>query len=381
MATNNDSSAAPAIDPAARRQRIEQLHEEMKQRILVLDGGWGSLIQGYRLEEADFRGERFKDWHIDLKGNGDLLNLTRPDIVREIHEKYLAAGADITSTNTFTSSRIAQADYDMSDLAYEMNQASASLAREVADRMTAEDGKVRWVAGALGPTNRTASLSPDVNDPGARNVTFDELRAAYREAAEGLLAGGADILLIETIFDTLNAKAAIVALEELFEEMGERIPVMISGTIVDLSGRNLSGQTVEAFWISVEHARPISVGLNCALGADQMRPHITDLSRIADVGVSAYPNAGLPNDLGEYDETPEDMSTALKDWARDGLLNIVGSCCGSTPEHTRAIAEAVRGVPPRPIPEHNDGALRLSGLEPFILSDGADEEAAATPGA
>ncbi len=356
------TSTAPTLTPAA-IERIEALHRAVAKRILVLDGAWGSLIQGYRLGEADFRGERFRDWPVDLKGNTDLLNLTRPDIVREIHVRYLEAGADITSTNTFTSTRIAQADYQLQDLAREINREGARLAREAADEFAARDGRPRWVAGSIGPTNRSASISPDVNDPGARNVTFDELREAYREAAIGLIEGGADILLVETIFDTLNAKAAIYAIDELAEEIGVAVPLVLSGTIVDASGRTLSGQTLEAFWTSIRHARPFAVSLNCSLGPEQLRGYVAELARIADAPVAAYPNAGLPNEFGGYDETPDQMAEALGAWARDGLLNIAGSCCGSTPDHTRAIAEAVRDVTPRPLPGDERRMMRLAGLE------------------
>ena len=346
----------------ARTARIHALHEALAERVVVLDGSWGVLIQGFGLSEADFRGERFKNWPADLKGNTDLLNLTRPDIVSGIHERYLEAGAEITSTNTFTATRIAQADYRMSDLAEEINREGARLAREAADASTARDGRPRWVAGSLGPTNRTASISPSVEDAAARNVTFEELREAYYEEARGLVDGGSDILLVETVFDTLNAKAALFAIDELFEAMGERLPVIVSGTITDLSGRTLSGQTAEAFWTSIKHMRPLAVGLNCALGPKELRPYVAELSRVADVPVSVHPNAGLPNAFGGYDETPESMAAHLGGWGRDGLVNIVGSCCGSTPAHTRAIAEALRGLPPRVVPQIAP-ALRLSGLE------------------
>ena len=357
-------TAAPALSlSTAAADRIEALHLALAERILVLDGAWGTLIQGYRLDEAGFRGERFRDWPVDLKGDTDLLNLTRPDIVREIHDRYLDAGADITSTNTFTATRIAQADYRLEDYAREINREGARIAREAADAATARDGRPRWVAGSLGPTNRAASISPDVNDPGARNTTFDALREAYRDAAIGLLEGGADILVVETIFDTLNGKAAIFGIDELFEELGYRVPLILSGTIVDASGRTLSGQTLEAFWISIRHARPFAVSLNCSLGPEQLRAYVGELSRMADVPVAAYPNAGLPNEFGGYDETPEQMAASLGAWARDGLLNIAGSCCGSGPDHTRAIVAAVRGVPPRRIPTDERHVMRLSGLE------------------
>ncbi|GMU40193.1 MAG: hypothetical protein AMXMBFR23_10590 [Chloroflexota bacterium] len=362
------TNALPAQSPAA-AQRIEALHAALAERILVLDGSWGVLIQGLGLTEADYRGERFGDWPVDLKGDVDLLNLVRPDIVRGIHEDYFAAGADITSTNTFTATRIAQADYGLQEFAREINREGARVAREAADTFTARDGRVRWVAGSIGPTNRSASISPDVNDPGARNVTFDELREAYREAALGLIEGGADILLLETIFDTLNAKSAIVGFDELFENLGYAVPLIISGTIVDASGRTLSGQTLEAFWVSVRHARPLAVGLNCALGPEQLDGYVREIARLADVPVSAHPNAGLPNEFGGYDETPEQMAATLGGWARDGLLNIAGSCCGSRPEHTRAIAEAVRGVKPRAIPTSERHVMRLAGLEAVEVGD------------
>jgi len=347
---------------STRPARLDALHQAMRERVLVLDGSWGVLIQGRGLTEADFRGERFRDWPQDLKGNADVLNLTSPAFVRGIHDEYLAAGADIAGTNTFTATHISQADYGLQEFAFEMNEAGARLAREAATAFEAQDGRPRWVAGAIGPTNRTLSISQDANDPGARSVTFDAMRDAYREAARGLIAGGADILLVETTFDTLNAKAAIFGIDEVFEEDGVNLPIWISGTIVDMSGRTLTGQTVEAYWTSVKHARPFAIGFNCSLGSAQLRPYVAELARIADVPVSAYPNAGLPNEFGGYDETPEFMAEELSSWARDGLLNIVGSCCGSTPDHTRAIAEAVRGLKPRELPAHRP-ILTLAGLE------------------
>ena len=349
-------------------ERIAALHRALSERVLVLDGSWGVLIQGFGLTEADYRGERFREWPQDLKGNNDLLILTRPDLVRGIHRDYLDAGADITSTNTFASTSIAQADYGLQAYAEELNREGARLGREVADEFTARDpSKPRWVAGSIGPTNRTASISPDANDPGARGVTFDELRAAYAEAARGLIDGGADILLVETIFDTLNAKAAVFAIDEVFEATGVTLPVIISGSVVDLSGRNLSGQTVEAFWNSLRHVKPLAIGLNCSLGPAQMREYVAELSRVADTAVSAYPNAGLPNEFGGYDETPEDMAERLGEWARAGIVNIVGGCCGTKPPHIRAIADAVRGVHPR-TPARVEPRLRLSGLEPFEVA-------------
>src|SRR5881394_4302660 len=319
-----------------------------RERILVLDGAMGTMIQGLQYDEAAFRGQRFADFHRDVRGNNDLLILTQPQAIEDIHAAYLRAGADIVATNTFSSTSIAQADYDMSDLAYELNRDGAKLARAAAMRVSAEDGKPRFVAGALGPTNRTASISPDVANPGFRAITFDQLREAYGEQVRGLLTGGADLLLIETIFDTLNAKAAIYAIAEQCEMRGVEVPVMISGTITDRSGRLLSGQTPEAFWNAVQHASPVSVGLNCALGAEQMRAHIAELARVCDTLICAYPNAGLPNEFGHYHESPDDMARHLGEFADTGLINIVGGCCGTTPEHISAIAEAVRGKAPRP---------------------------------
>ena len=353
--------------PSAREARLAQLAPLLRARILVLDGAMGTMIQGHRLTEAEYRGTRFADWHRDLRGNNDLLTLTQPEIIGSIHHEYLAAGADILETNTFNSTAISLADYGMESLAHELSLEGARLARRVADEAEArEPGRPRYVAGVLGPTNRTASISPDVNDAGMRNVTFDELAAAYLESARGLVEGGADLLLIETIFDTLNAKAAIFAVDQLFVEGGPRLPVMISGTITDASGRTLSGQTTEAFRNSVAHARPLSIGLNCALGAQQLRQYVQELSRITDAFVSAHPNAGLPNEFGGYDETPESMAAHIGEWARHGLLNIVGGCCGTAPAHIAAIAESVRGVPPRPIPD-TERRSRLSGLEPLSI--------------
>lgn len=337
------------------------------QRILVLDGAMGTMIQQLQLDEAAFRGERFKDFHRDLRGNNDLLILTQPQAIEDIHAQYLRAGADIVATNTFSSTSIAQADYDMSDLAYEMSRDGARLARNAAAKVEAEDGKPRFVAGAIGPTNRTASISPDVANPGYRAVTFDDLRIAYSEQINGLLDGGADILLLETIFDTLNAKAALYAIAEITEARGIDVPVMISGTITDKSGRLLSGQMPEAFWNSVRHARPITIGFNCALGAKDLRAHIADISRVADTLVCAYPNAGLPNEFGQYDESPEYMAGLVGEFAEAGLVNIVGGCCGTTPAHIKAIAEAVAPHKPRVIPTI-EPRLRLSGLEPFELT-------------
>ncbi|MDE1568216.1 methionine synthase [Aquabacter sediminis] len=338
-----------------------------RERILVLDGAMGTMIQGLKLDEAGYRGARFATWNRDVKGNNDLLNLTQPDAVRDIHLEYFLSGADIVETNTFSSTTIAQADYAMEALAYELNVEGARLAKAAAKLAQEKDGRRRFVAGAIGPTNRTASISPDVNDPGFRAVTFDELAVAYGEQARGLLEGGSDLLLIETIFDTLNAKAAIFAIEGLFDELGYRVPVMISGTITDLSGRTLSGQTPAAFWYSLRHSQPFSIGLNCALGAKEMRAHIAEIGRVADTFVCAYPNAGLPNEFGLYDESPEAMAALVGEFAASGLVNIVGGCCGTTPAHIRAIAQAVAPHKPREIPTLVP-RLRLSGLEPFELT-------------
>ncbi len=352
---------------AARSDPAEALAKAARERILVLDGAMGTQIQGLTLEESHFRGDRFQACDCHLKGNNDLLTLTQPQAIEDIHYAYALAGADILETNTFSSTRIAQADYGMQDVVYELNRDGARLARRAALKAERLDGRRRFVAGALGPTNRTCSISPDVNNPGFRAVTFDELREAYAEQIEGLIDGGADLILIETIFDTLNAKAAIFACDEVFAKIGRRLPIMISGTITDRSGRTLSGQTPTAFWHSVRHARPATIGLNCALGASAMREHLEEISAVADTLVCAYPNAGLPNAFGLYDETPQEMAASIAGFARDGLVNIVGGCCGSTPEHIRAIAEAVRGLPPRAIPVA-EPLMRLSGLEPFTLT-------------
>ncbi len=357
---------AATRSPFTRATRLEVLPSLLRQRIMVLDGAIGTMLQGHAFSEADFRGERFASHSRDVRGDNDLLCLTQPDAVRDVHAAYLGAGADIISTNSFTATRIAQSDYGLDMVARELNEAAGRLARAAADDAEARDGQPRYVAGSLGPTNRTASISPDVNDPAARNVSFGELAAAYRESAEGLIAGGADLLLIETIFDTLNAKAAIFAVEEVFETLGLRLPVVISGTIVDASGRTLSGQTLEAFWTSIRHANPMLVGLNCALGAKQLREHVEELGRIADIPLAAYPNAGLPNELGGYDETPDQTAAALGEWARAGLVNVAGSCCGSTPEHTAAIAAAVAGIAPRVVPVVPP-ATRLAGLQPLTI--------------
>ena len=348
----------------------KDIHEVIKDRILVLDGAMGTMIQRYKLSEADYRGERFKDYHIDIKGNNDLLSITKPEVILAIHKEYLEAGSDIIETNTFNGTSISQADYEMGDLAYELNYASAQVAKAAADEYTAKDpSKPRYVAGALGPTSKTASLSPDVNNPGFRAISFDELVEAYYEQTKGLVEGGVDLLLIETIFDTLNCKAALYAVDKYFDDTGkEKLPTMISGTITDNSGRTLSGQTVEAFWISVSHANLFSVGLNCALGAKEMRAHLKDLSSVADCLISAYPNAGLPNELGEYDQTPEVMSGFIRDFAESNFVNIVGGCCGSTPSHIKAMAEGVKGVKPRVKPAPSEHS-QYSGLEPLIVRE------------
>jgi 5-methyltetrahydrofolate--homocysteine methyltransferase len=342
------------------------LEEAAALRILIIDGAMGTMIQRHKLDEAGYRGERFKDWKRDVKGNNDLLVLTRPEIISEIHGAYLAAGADIIETNTFNAQRISMADYGMEEIAYEINLEAARIARAAADKWSAKSPeKPRFVAGAVGPTNRTASMSPKVNDPGFRNVSFDELRDAYKEQVRGLIEGGADIILIETIFDTLNAKAAGVATLEVFEEKGIELPIMISGTITDRSGRTLSGQTPEAFWYSMRHLKPFTIGLNCALGAELMRPYLAELAHVAETRISAYPNAGLPNAMGEYDEGPHDMACKIEPWAKDHILNVVGGCCGSTPDHIRHIAEHVAKYAPREIPKL-EPKMRLAGLEPFV---------------
>ncbi|HAP95065.1 homocysteine S-methyltransferase family protein [Epilithonimonas hominis] len=326
----------------------EQLYKALSERILILDGAMGTMIQRYNFTEEDYRGERFKDWESPLKGNNDLLSLTQPEAIEEIHRKYLLAGADIIETNTFSGTTIAMADYHMEDLVYELNYESAKIAKKVCDEFTAQNPeKPRFVAGSIGPTNRTASLSPDVNDPGYRAITFDELRIAYKQQAEALLDGGSDILLVETIFDTLNAKAALFAIDEIREERNIKIPIMVSGTITDASGRTLSGQTADAFLISVSHMDLISVGFNCALGAKQLTPYLEILSNHTNFGISAYPNAGLPNAFGQYDESAEQMAEQVKEYLEKGLINIIGGCCGTTPDHIKAIAEVVKDYKPR----------------------------------
>ena len=332
---------------------MSDIRKELEQRILVIDGAMGTMIQRHKLTEADYRGERFKDWPSDLKGNNDLLCLTQPLIIKDIHKQYLKAGADIIETNTFNAQRISMADYHMEEVAFEINVAAARVAREAVAEFKAEHPEAgsKFVAGAIGPMNKTLSLSPDVNNPGFRGMTFDEAMSAYYEQVKGLVEGGVDLLLIETIFDTLNAKAAIFAIKKYFQDTGQpELPISISGTITDASGRTLSGQTLEAFYVSVMHAKPLSVGLNCALGAHEMRPHIEELSQLANCYVSAYPNAGLPNAMGEYDERPEDTGHYLEEWAQEGWVNIVGGCCGTTPDHIKHIAEHVKGMKPRGLP-------------------------------
>ena len=357
-------------------QRVAALQSALAERILIIDGAMGTMIQRHELQEADYRGQRFAqgydalfaaDGHAhgagcgceghDQRGNNDLLSLTRPDIIRGIHAAYLAAGADLVETNTFNSTSISLADYRLTHLVRELNREGARLAREACDAAEARDpSQPRFVIGVLGPTSRTASLSPDVNRPGFRAIDFDELAEAYREAARGLAEGGSDVLMVETVFDTLNAKAALFAIDDVFEALGVRLPVMVSGTITDASGRTLSGQTAEAFWYSLRHAQPLAIGLNCALGAKDLRQHIDVLAQVADTNVSCHPNAGLPNAFGGYDETPEDMAAVLRGFAESGLLNLVGGCCGTTPEHIRAIADVVRGLPPREIPRLEQAA-------------------------
>ena len=351
-----------------RQTRLDTLHRLVRERILILDGGMGTMIQNLKLKEADYRGERFADYHTDVAGNNDLLALTQPAMLKDIYKGYLDAGADIVETNTFNATRVSMADYEMEEWVPELNLAAARLAREVADEYTAENpDKPRFVAGVLGPTSRTCSISPDVNDPGARNITFDQLVDNYLEALDGLVRGGSDLILIETVFDTLNAKAAVFAVQEYFERNGVELPIMISGTITDASGRTLSGQTTEAFYNSLEHASPFSMGLNCALGAEELRPYVQEMSRVAHCWVSAHPNAGLPNEFGEYDQTPEEMVSVVEEFAASGLVNIIGGCCGTTPEHIKAIADAVAKYPPRALPDI-EPACRLSGLEPFNIT-------------
>ena len=351
-----------------RQERIARLKAISKERVLILDGSWGVMIQKRGLDEADYRGDRFKDAPGQLKGNNDLLCVTRPDIIDDLHDQYFAAGADISETNTFSATSIGQAEYGMEAAVRDINLEGAKIARAAADRWTAkEPHKPRFVAGSIGPLPVMLSMSSDVNDPGARKVTFDQVYTAYREQVQALHEGGVDMFLIETITDTLNCKAAIKAILDLQDEGYEELPIWISGTITDRSGRTLSGQTVEAFWNSVRHAKPFAIGLNCALGADLMRPHIAELARVADTLVSAYPNAGLPNAMGEYDEQPHETGHQLHEWAEHGLVNILGGCCGTTPDHIRHVAEAVAGLTPRQVPDRPK-AMRLAGLEPFELA-------------
>ncbi|MCB1606737.1 MAG: methionine synthase, partial [Xanthomonadales bacterium] len=354
--------------PYRHPERAESLLQALQQRILVIDGAMGTMLQAYQLDEAAFRGQRFANHGHELKGNNDLLSLTQPEIVAEVHRAYFEAGADLVETNTFNSTAVAQADYGLEALCYELNYESARLARAAADACTERTPeRPRYVIGALGPTNRTASISPDVNNPGFRNISFDELAQAYLEASRGLIDGGADILMVETVFDTLNAKAALFAIDELFEELGARVPVMISGTITDRSGRTLSGQTAQAFAYSLRHAHPLSIGLNCALGATELKPYLQEIAGSVECLSSAHPNAGLPNAFGEYDETPAEMAAVIGEFAREGLVNLVGGCCGTTPAHIRAIAEAVEGVAPRQAPQLL-AQTRLAGLEPLTLT-------------
>ena len=344
-----------------------QIEDAIKSRVLMLDGAMGTMLQKQKLVETDFRAERFKDWHVPLQGNNDLLCLTTPEAVKKVHRQFLEAGADLIETNSFNATTISQADYDLSDQANEIARASAQIAREVADEYTAKDpSKPRAVLGAIGPMNKTLSISPKVEDPGSRDVTFDEVKESYMGQIRAFI-DIVDALLIETVFDTLNCKAAIMAAREVFAEIGYERPILISGTITDRSGRTLSGQTPEAFWLSIAHARPFAVGLNCALGADEMRPHILAISKVSNAYVLAYPNAGLPNAFGEYDESPEDMRDQVAPWAEDGFVNILGGCCGSTPEHIAAIAQGVQDAQPRVRPEIKQ-TLRLSGLEPFQIA-------------
>jgi 5-methyltetrahydrofolate--homocysteine methyltransferase len=351
---------------------MANIRDLLKQRIVIIDGAMGTMIQRYKLEENDYRGERFRDWPSDLKGNNDLLCLTQPGIVKAIHREYLDAGADIIETNTFNAQKVSMADYGMESLAYEINVEAAKLAKQSIAEWRKEDPSregMGWVAGAIGPMNKTLSLSPDVNNPGYRALSFDEAVDAYLEQVKGLVDGGVDLLMIETIFDTLNAKAAIYAIKKYFREKGvESLPIMISGTITDASGRTLSGQTLEAFYTSIRHAKPLSVGLNCALGAKEMRPHVEELSQLAECFTSAYPNAGLPNAMGEYDEHPEDTAHFIEEWAKEGFVNIVGGCCGTTPDHIRHIAQHVKGLKPRALPIVQTVNEQEKTLEEGVLS-------------
>ena len=345
----------------------DRLRQTLSRRIMLLDGAMGTMIQKHKLSEVDYRGARFNSWDQDVKGNNDLLSLTRPELIKDIHKDFLDAGADIVETNSFNATSISQADYGMQDIAAELNIAAAELARAAVNEWQAAGGRGdKYVAGAIGPTNKTLSVSPDVNNPGFREVSFDQMVAAYREQVNSLIAGGVDIILIETVFDTLNAKAAIMATLDAFDALGRTLPIMLSCTVTDMSGRNLSGQTIEAFWNSVKHAKPLTIGLNCAFGAEHLRAHTVELSKVADTFVCVYPNAGLPNEMGEYDETPSVMAAQLQDWADGGLINMTGGCCGTTPDHIRAIAAAVAGKAPRRVPTIPP-ALRLSGLEAVTI--------------
>ncbi|PPR79303.1 MAG: Methionine synthase [Alphaproteobacteria bacterium MarineAlpha2_Bin1] len=347
------------------QDRINNLISSLKKRILIIDGAMGTMIQKKDLSESDFRSSKFENWSIDLKGNGDVLNITNSEIINSIHSAFLDAGADIILTNTFNSNKISQSDYGLEDYSTEMNFSAAKLARSVADKFTDKNpDKIRFVAGAIGPTNKTASISPKVDDPAYRNVSFDELKDVYKESAISLIDGGVDFLILETIFDTLNAKAGIFAVGEINQKRSHKVPLMISGTITDFSGRNLSGQTVEAFWNSVRHAEPLSIGLNCSFGAERLTPAVEELSRVADTNILAYPNAGLPNPMGEYDETPDTTASYIAEWAKNGIINIVGGCCGTTPEHIKKIYEQVSLYSPRVIPKI-EKTIKLSGLEPF----------------
>ena len=346
---------------------MQKVKDIIKERVLVLDGPMGTMVQGYGLKETDFRGSQFKDHPMDLMGNNDILSITRPDIISEIHESYLQAGADLIETNTFNANSISQADYQMEHMVYDLNLESAKIAKEISDRFTKSNpSKPRFVCGAIGPTNQTASMSPDVSDPGHRNVDFDQLVDAYKEQAKGLFDGGVDILMIETVFDTLNCKAALFAIQSLFKEIGKKIPVIVSGTITDASGRLLSGQTVEAFWHSIFHMDLLAVGLNCALGAEEMRPYLASLSKVSDTYTIAYPNAGLPNEFGGYDESADQMATKLSEFIDSGLVNIIGGCCGATPDHIKAFSSIVEGKKPRPV-SSVDSFTKLSGLEPLVI--------------
>ncbi len=355
-----------------RSQRIDALYAAVSERIVVIDGAMGTMLQREGLTEDDFRGAQYKDWPCDLRGNNDILSVSYPEVIKKIHRMFLDAGADIIETNSFNSTTISQADYQAEAITRDINLAAARIAREVADEYALKDpSKPRFVAGSIGPMNQSLSVSPDVDNPGYRSVTFDQVKGAYREQIDALIEGGVDIILIETVFDTLNSKAAIFAAEDAFDALGFKLPIMMSGTVTDMSGRNLSGQTVEAFWYSIRHSKPFSIGLNCAFGAEHLRPHAVALAEIADTNVCVYPNAGLPNEMGEYDETPEMTAEHLRGWAEEGLLNMTGGCCGTTPDHIAAIVKAVEGIKPRIIPEVKP-AMHLSGLEPITIINAAE---------